>query len=126
MKPTDVVLALLDGVSARRWSELPELYAEDAIVEHPLAGSTLRGRGELAEHFRRAAHHTPPMRADAVVLHETTDPEVVIAEFAYVGDGFTVPAVFVVRVRDGLILASRDYIGVPRATMPDRGAAAQT
>ena len=48
-------------------------------------------------------------------MHETTDPEVVIGEFTYVGRviatgrRFTVPNVFVWRVRDGLIVEARDY-----------------
>jgi ketosteroid isomerase-like protein len=50
-------------------------------------------------------------------VHETTDPEVVIAEFVYHaraakdGELFRVPAVFVMRVRGGLIVESRDYVG---------------
>jgi ketosteroid isomerase-like protein len=55
------------------------------------------------------------MAARDVVVHETADPEVVIGEFAYVGRvlatgaRFTVHNVFVLRVRDGLIVESRDY-----------------
>jgi ketosteroid isomerase-like protein len=49
-------------------------------------------------------------------VHTTTDPEVIVAEFEYAGtivatgEPFRVPAIFVLRVRDGLIVESRDYI----------------
>lgn len=48
-------------------------------------------------------------------MHETADPEVVIGEFVYdvrvsgTGNEFEVGAIFVLRVRDGLIVTSRDY-----------------
>lgn len=50
------------------------------------------------------------------VVHETAEPEVIVAEFNYhgqeagTGRAFTVPCIFVMRVRDGRILASRDYV----------------
>jgi ketosteroid isomerase-like protein len=42
-------------------------------------------------------------------VHETTDPEVVVAEYGSRGPGFTAANVQIVRVRDGLITHSRDY-----------------
>jgi ketosteroid isomerase-like protein len=53
---------------------------------------------------------------DNIRIHETQDPEVIVAEFDYAGtviatgEPFRVPCVFVLRVRDGLIVESRDYI----------------
>ncbi|RSM76685.1 hypothetical protein DL991_25150 [Amycolatopsis sp. WAC 01375] len=48
------------------------------------------------------------------MIHETLDPEVVIGEFDYQGTAsdsaeFRVTTIFVLRVRDGLIVESRDY-----------------
>jgi ketosteroid isomerase-like protein len=48
------------------------------------------------------------------VFHEGADPELIVAEFEYagtVGDGNPVLAtnIFVKRIRDGLIVESRDY-----------------
>ena len=41
----------------------------------------------------------------------TVDPDVVIGEFTYRGDaGWAAPCIVVLRVRDGLIVESRDYI----------------
>ena len=48
-------------------------------------------------------------------MHETADPEVIVAEFEYrgaipgTGDRFAIPNVFVIRIRDGQIVESRDY-----------------
>jgi uncharacterized protein len=61
--------------------------------------------------------------AHNVVVHETTDPEVIVAEFDYDVTGregaVTAANVQVLRVRDGLITATRDYhdhLAIARAT----------
>lgn len=52
---------------------------------------------------------------ERVTIHETTDPEVVIAEYDYRGEVkatghvFVVSNVQIVRVRDGRIIRSRDF-----------------
>lgn len=116
--PREVVQRLIAGVPAREWSALPQLYAEDAVVEQPMAlprPVRLVGRTELERHFAAAAQLPLEMRAVNVVLHDTSDSEVVVAEFDYearntaTGARFTVANVFVVRVRGGLIVTSRDY-----------------
>jgi ketosteroid isomerase-like protein len=48
-----------------------------------------------------------------LLIHQTTDPEVVVAEFTYrwrSQEPLSVGCVVVVRVRDGKIVESRDYI----------------
>jgi ketosteroid isomerase-like protein len=107
---------LVDGVAGKRWNEVTELYAPDTVVTHPFAGTPpLRGREALRAHFAAAARMRLEMRAAGLVVHETTDPEVVIGEFRYVGRNlatdrdFVVRNVFVVRVREGMIVESRDY-----------------
>ncbi|MFC6879206.1 nuclear transport factor 2 family protein [Actinomadura yumaensis] len=115
--PRAVFQRLIDGVTGRRYAELPLLYAEDAVVTHPFAApaSRLVGRAGLRAHFARVPELPIEMRARDVVVHETADPEVIVAEFAYegrvttTGRAFTVPNIFVMRVRDGLIVESRDY-----------------
>lgn len=111
--------AELDAVAA--------LYADDTDVRHPFAplgDRPLRTRGELRDHFARGG---PDPRVERfapvdVVVHETADAEVVIVEFAYAGviagRPFHVPLIFVVRVRAGEIVTSRDYVdhvGMARA-----------
>lgn len=115
--PREVFHALVDGVCQGLWEELPELYAEQTDVVHPFDpfdGPRLRTRDELREHFGAGAGSVPPVRrAVDIVVHETADSEVIVGEFAYEwvvdGEPFKVPAIFVLRVRDGLIVESRDY-----------------
>lgn len=120
--PTDVFLRLVHGVSDQRWDDLPGLYAESTNVRHPLSPtdrSPMTSRAELARHFGSAgARNAGPLRFQPsnIVIHETTDPEVIVAEFTYdavstvTGKLFSLPNVFVMRIRDGEIVESRDYV----------------
>jgi ketosteroid isomerase-like protein len=117
--PREVFLALVNGVAEGRWAELPSLYAEQTHVVHPfdpLRGPALRTRAELRGHFRpTGAGPRLDRRAAGITIHETTDPEVIIAEFEYrgtvldTGEAFAQPGIFVLRVRNGEIVSSRDY-----------------
>lgn len=57
------------------------------------------------------------LRATDIRVHQTVDPEVIVAEFDYrgrnarTGDGIARRNVFVTTVRGGLITRSRDYQG---------------
>jgi ketosteroid isomerase-like protein len=125
--PHEVFLQLVNGVAEGRWSELPELYAEQTDVTHPfhpLRAPALRTRDELRAHFTPPAGGPEFERKPANIrIHDTADPEVIVAEFEYrgtvlaTGESFAVPCIFVLRVRDGKIVESRDYIdplGMPR------------
>ncbi len=137
--PVDVVRAVAAGVSRlqcgglddgeqeRELDALARRYAEHTDVRHPFAplGDTpMFTRDELRAHFG-AGEPTPGVeRFEAVDLtvHRTGDPEVVVVEFRYAGvvagRAFAVPCIFVVRVRDGQIVESRDYVdhvGMARA-----------
>jgi uncharacterized protein len=120
LSPREVFLRLVHGVCEGRWDELPELYAERTHVAHPfhpLGVPALRSRDELREHFAAGSSGVAFDRRPAdITIHETADPEVIVAEFAYRGtvagtdEPVAVPCVFVLRVRDGEIVESRDYI----------------
>jgi ketosteroid isomerase-like protein len=115
--PPEVFENLSAGISSGDWSRLHELYAADAVVEMPFALPSpiqLRGREEIRRHFAMNGQAGISLRADAVRVHETADPEVVIAEFDYDGRAasgrtFRVSNIQVLRVRDGLIVETRDY-----------------
>jgi ketosteroid isomerase-like protein len=126
--PEAVVRAVMDGVShlvlgdESQIERLVALYAEPTHVVHPMNPSIppLRTRDDLRAHF--AAAPVQLERPDAfapadVVVHHTTDPEVVVADFHYEltrgGTTSSLPCVFVVRVRDGLIVDSRDHADAP-------------
>ena len=129
--PADVVRAVCEGVSrlvstdldpAQRETQLDRLaalYAERTDVRHPFApggGPVLSTRAELRRHFAQA-----PGRADGIQrfepvilhVHRTADPEVVVTEYRYEGSADGRPVfitnILVTRVRDGVIVESRDY-----------------
>jgi ketosteroid isomerase-like protein len=130
MTPREVFLRLVHGVADRDFDALPALYAEQTDVRHPMSpygDKPLLSRDALREHFGGAGPRVAGVvryQPDNIRIHETQDPEVVVAEFDYAGtviatgEPFRVPCVFVLRVRDGLIVESRDYIdhvGMARA-----------
>jgi ketosteroid isomerase-like protein len=116
--PKEVVESLIRGISDGTWDELSKLYAEDAVVEHPYAvpgPSRIEGRAVLHERFSGAIARTFELSAHNLVVRQTDDPEVVVAEYDYevrvpeTGKVFETANVLVVRVRDGLIVHSRDF-----------------
>ncbi|GAA4361373.1 hypothetical protein GCM10023088_01780 [Actinomadura verrucosospora] len=125
LTPHEVFLRLVHGVCEERWEDVIELYAEQTHVEHPfhpLAAPPLRSPEELRAHFGIGVPpgtykgHALRRRPAGINVHETADPEVIVAEFRYegtvveTGQPFIIPAVFVMRVRDGKIIESRDYL----------------
>ena len=100
--------------------DMADCYAERFVIEMPFSGGLGPERSEMTrEEFRArvtaglaARRYT---RAMDVRIHETADPEVVVAEYRLAGrkvaDGspFSLAFVMVVTVRDGLIVHSRDY-----------------
>ena len=121
--PCDVIERLIRGISAGRWPELDELYADDAVVEYPFAlpagPARLAGRPAIRRYFAAVARLPLELRAHHVVMHETRDPEVVIVEYDYdglvttTGRSFQVSNIQGSRVRDGQIVTSRDYHNHP-------------
>jgi ketosteroid isomerase-like protein len=116
--PRDVFAALSDGISEGRFDELSALYAEDTVVEHPQAvprPTRLTGRDALHQRFTGVLAGAVRLKRKNVVVHETTDPEVIVAEYDYdaesveTGRTTTTANIQVLRVRDGLIVHSRDY-----------------
>ncbi|WP_053206124.1 nuclear transport factor 2 family protein [Jiangella muralis] len=123
--PAETVTELVRRVTALRNGDssqveaLASLYSSDAHVSHPFhpfeRDVPLLGREALREHFARAAGAEPAKSEVAdLVVHQTTDPEVVVAEFRYVGDvagrRLDTRCVFIVRVVDGRIVESRDHV----------------
>jgi ketosteroid isomerase-like protein len=116
LTPHEVFLRLVHGVADGSLEKLPELYAEQTDVRHPMSDiAALCSRDEVRTHFTLPPGATMPERRPVdIVVHETADDEVIVAEFAYEfvhDDSRTrVPCVFVMRIRDGVIVESRDYI----------------
>ena len=117
--PKDTFLALVRGICEAS-PDLQELYAENTSVVHPfdpLKRPQLVGREALRRHFA-AMKGTPTIRLEPtnIQVHETADPEVIVAEFSYAGhviesgQAVSYPCIFVMRVRNGEIVESRDYV----------------
>jgi uncharacterized protein len=100
--------------------DMADCYAEQFVIEMPFAAGLAPERAQLTrEEFR--ARVTAGLssrrytRALDVRIHETADPEVVVAEYRLEGhkvadaSSFSLAFVMVVTVRDGLIVHSRDY-----------------
>jgi ketosteroid isomerase-like protein len=137
--PAELVVAVAAGVSRlaaggltpseadAEASRLALLYAEQTDVRHPFAplgDQPLHTRDDLRRHFAAIPTQLRGVTRFEPVgqVHETTDPELVIYEFDYVGEAqgrpFEIPCLFVTRVRNGEIVESRDYahhIGQARA-----------
>jgi len=99
--------------------KLAACYAEQTNVRHPLnpfGDKPLLSRAAVREHFAAGGPPANVERCDVIDDHVfvTPDPEVVIFEFCYTGviddRAFTIPCIFVVRVRNGEIVESRDYV----------------
>ncbi|MCO5969930.1 nuclear transport factor 2 family protein [Actinoallomurus soli] len=127
--PRAVFERLSRGIAEGRWNDLADLYAEDAVAHQPFAPAgqdaprRLEGREVIRARFAGAARMGLRFGVRNVVVHQTTDPEMVIAEFDYdipAGDEvLTAANIQVLRVRDGLIVETRDYhdhLTIARAT----------
>ncbi len=99
-----------------------DLFAVDGVMEFPFAAAGLPPRLEGREQIRRVigAAAQPLKQAGmqlfgyhSLVVHETTDPEVLIVEFELegkIGDHpFKAPYIQVFRIRNGEIVSLRDY-----------------
>ena len=101
-----------------------DLYAPGGVLELPFAPPgaprQIRGREEIRAFLRAAGHRVRQagrriVRYDPVVVHETADPEVIVAEFELHGEvsatgaAYHMPFIQVLRVRDGQIVSMRDY-----------------
>lgn len=117
--PREVFLDLVNSIADGQVGHIPDLYAEEIDVSHPFdpAGEApLRSRAEMRARIPEGTvvpgHRARP---EIFAIHETADPEVIVAEFAYqkthavTGKPVSQPAIFVMRVRNGEIVSSRDY-----------------
>jgi ketosteroid isomerase-like protein len=116
--PTEIVTRFLNAIAEGRWAEMADFYAEDAVVEQPMNVPDrlrLNGREALRHHFAQAADGPFDITPHSVVIHTTGDPEVVIVEYEYdlryrpTARLSTVANIQVFRIRDGEIVATRDY-----------------
>lgn len=115
--PRDIILKLLEGLSNQDWDTVVNLYAENVIVHWPLAIPTpaiINGRKALQKTLQDG-WTLLELRATDIRVHETHDPEIVIAEYTYngkvraTGKVFRSANILVLTVRDGRIISARGY-----------------
>jgi uncharacterized protein len=119
--PRATVERLVQVATSGDPSGMADCYAADVVIEMPFASAGLyperieTTREELRARFAAGAATRRYSRVDRLLIHETADPEVVVAEYALsgetvpAGEPFTLPFAMVVTVRDGRIVHSRDY-----------------
>lgn len=128
--PREVLARYHQAVRDRSADDLADLYALDGVHEFPFTSPGFPSRYEGREAVRagyRAAWGATPVQVEEireVAVHETGDPEVIVAEHVVVaglprgGGTFAVPGLLVLRVRGGRLTRVRDYMdgyGVARA-----------
>ncbi|WP_336216852.1 nuclear transport factor 2 family protein [Nonomuraea sp. LPB2021202275-12-8] len=112
-----IVAAFHDAMLHKSADALASLYAEDGLHEFPFGGlRPYKGRQEIRTGYQASWGSTPAVVREIrnVVVHHSTDPEVVIVEqetVVTVNDHpITVPSLLVLRIRDGRIIHTRDYM----------------
>lgn len=96
-----------------------DLWAEDGVMEFPFAPKgwpeRLEGRETIAAYMRHYPEQVDLHDFPDLHIHQTTDPEVVVAEMRSVGrlvqtdSPFEMTYIAVVTVKDGHITSYRDY-----------------
>jgi len=121
--PRDVFEDMLHLILERRFDAYADLFTDDAVFELPFAPPgvprRIEGREEIRAFLRAGTERvaTAARRWDfrSVVVHETTDPEVIVTEFSVHGEvtatgrPYQFSNLQVMTVRDGEIAALRDY-----------------
>ncbi|MEV0622489.1 nuclear transport factor 2 family protein [Nonomuraea sp. NPDC050404] len=117
MSIDEIVTAFHGAMLHKSADELADLYAEDGLHEFPFGGlPPYEGREAIRVGYRAAWGATPfeVEEVRQVALHRTDDPEVVVVEQNVSGTAgdrrITVPGLLVLRVRDGRIVHTRDYM----------------
>jgi uncharacterized protein len=116
----EVAGRLLAAAVSERPEDMADCYAEQVVIEMPFSAGLYPSRiestrEEMRERYRahRAVRHYE--RVSDVRVHQSTDPEVAIAEYTLhgsmvaSGEPFAMTFVMVLTVRDGVIVHSRDY-----------------
>jgi ketosteroid isomerase-like protein len=117
--PRQVAEKLVTGISAGHFAEVAKLYAEDCLIEVPYAfgpaATRIEGGAAVRAHFAHADERPFELRARDLVVRGTEDPELVVVEWTYdvtahgTGRSAALANVQLLRVRDGLIVHSRDF-----------------
>ncbi|MEE6259192.1 nuclear transport factor 2 family protein [Plantactinospora sonchi] len=119
--PRDVFAEMRQRWLANDVTFEPDQLADEAVLEMPMAApgrpTRVQGRAQILD-FTRAGRAALPIRFDDcrnVIVHQTTDPEVIVVEYELVatvpatGVTASAPFVGVLRARGGKLLHWREY-----------------
>ena len=124
MTPAEIVAALIDLMSKQKVQEALELYHDevDVRVEFDLPHRhEVKGKARLQSLVKaikeqqqgKPARMYQDISVEDLVIHQTTNPDIVIAEWTYRSriNGATVenPNIIVVECCEGKVYRSRDY-----------------
>ncbi|HEX4224516.1 MAG TPA: nuclear transport factor 2 family protein [Pseudonocardiaceae bacterium] len=119
--PRQVFDEMIRATTSGDWESFVALYPDDAVIEMPFAppGVPVVSDGvAMRERIMGMLDRGRPWNFDAaenVTVHETTDPEVIVAEYtlrgtiAATGAPLELSYAMVITVRGGQIVHSRDY-----------------
>jgi uncharacterized protein len=117
----ETVEQLLRATVSATPGDMADCYAPEVVIEMPFAATALYPsqiavtREELRARFQAGTAVRRYKSLANVTVHETADPEVIIAEYELNGEmtatsePFSVRYAMVITVRDGHIVRSRDY-----------------
>ncbi|MEU3518297.1 nuclear transport factor 2 family protein [Streptomyces sp. NPDC006654] len=120
--PREVLARYQQAMLDKSADDLADLYAVDAVHEFPFLFPGMperyQGREEVRAGYRAAWGASPaqPQEIREVVVHENTDPEVIVVEqivsgtVTTTGQSFDFPGLLVIRVRNSQIVHVRDYM----------------
>ncbi|MEU3144657.1 MULTISPECIES: nuclear transport factor 2 family protein [unclassified Streptomyces] len=117
--PVAVFRRAVEHLLAHDMAAFTALYADDAVMEFPFAPpgrpQRLDGRAAVEAYLDGCTDMVDIQRVHDVTVHETADPEVIVAEMAAsgrvvaTGAPYTARYVAVLTVVDGRIRHYRDY-----------------
>src|SRR5579859_7550509 len=119
--PRQTAEQLLRAAVSAAPGDMADCYAPEVVIEMPFAVDPLypskieTTREELRARFQAGTASRRYESIANVTIHETADPEVIIAEYELhgemiaTGEPFAVRFAMVLTVRDGYIVHSRDY-----------------
>ncbi|MFD7095571.1 nuclear transport factor 2 family protein [Streptomyces xanthophaeus] len=106
MEPLNVVAQLWERIEARDWDGVAKLIAEDAVIEWPVSGERIVGRANFI------AVNSDDGFADersVELLRILADGDLVVTEIEMPQDHVVYRAVSLWTVRDGEVVAAREY-----------------
>jgi ketosteroid isomerase-like protein len=122
--PREVLSRFHQAMVDKSPDDLADLYAADSVHEFPFRAPVFPARLHGREEVRAAYHQTwgaSPVKLEKiedVVVHEAADPEVVVGEWRGTGTvapddrPFHASGLLILRVRNGEIVETRDYMDV--------------